>query len=459
VGVLPERIGRGVIRTVSNADRVQGTPTPPGDKSISHRAVLLNSLTSGSAHVSNFCEGDDRTAMLGCLRGLGISIKRIQHTDGRTCSDCFYVRGRGPNGLREPDHVLNAGNSGTTMRLVTGLLAAQPFFSVISGDKSLRARPMDRVVRPLAKMGARLMGRGQDALAPLAIRGGGLKGIEYHMPVASAQLKSALLIAGLYADGTTTVVEPAPSRDHTERMLKAMGADVKTDGPAISVDRSDLFSMDVWVPGDISNSAFWMVLAACHPNASLRISRVGINPTRTGIIDVLKEMGVKMRLENIHEDAGEPSADLIVESSQLKGIEIGGDIIPRVIDEIPILALAATFAEGRTVIRDAHELRLKESDRIAATAEGLNRMGASIEERTDGLVIEGGSKLTGTQVDGHGDHRIAMTMGIAGTLASGQTTVTGAEAASISYPRFWDELGVVTGNPVPVSAGTESADR
>ncbi len=448
MGVLQEGITIGVIRTVIGAERVQGTPTPPGDKSISHRAVLLNSLTSGSAHVSNFCEGDDRTAMLGCLRALGISIKRIRHTDGRTCSDCFYVRGRGPNGLREPDHVLNAGNSGTTMRLVTGLLATQPFFSVISGDRSLKSRPMDRVVRPLAQMGARIMGRGQDALAPLAIRGGDLKGIEYEMPVASAQLKSALLIAGLYAKGTTTVVEPALSRDHTERMLRAMGADVRLEGSTISVRRSDLVTMDVWVPGDISGASFWLVLAACHPDASLRISRVGINPTRTGVIDVLKEMGVKMRLENILEDAGEPSADVIVESSRLKGIEMGGEIIPRVIDEIPILALAATFAEGRTVIRDAHELRVKESDRIAATVEGLKAMGAHIEERTDGLIVEGTSKLTGAQVDGHGDHRIAMTLGIAGALASGQTKVTGAEAASISYPRFWDELRLVTGSAV-----------
>ena len=256
------------------------------------------------------------------------------------------------------------------MRLVAGLLAAQPFFSVISGDRSLRSRPMDRIVRPLARMGARIMGRGQDALAPLAIRGGSLKGIEYPLPVASAQLKSALLIAGLYARGRTTVVEPSPSRDHTERMLSAMGADVASDGPVISVGRSDLFAMDVQVPGDISGAAFWMVLAACHPDARLRISRVGINPTRTGVIDVLEAMGARMTLENIHEDAGEPSADVVVESSELKALEIAGDLIPRVIDEIPILALAATFAEGRTVIRDAHELRVKESDRIAATVEG-----------------------------------------------------------------------------------------
>ena len=273
----------------------------------------------------------------------------MRHTDGRPCADCFYVRGRGPNALREPDHVLNAGNSGTTMRLVAGLLAAQPFFSVISGDRSLRSRPMDRIVRPLADMGANIMGRGQDALAPLAIRGGSLRGIEYPLPVASAQLKSALLIAGLYARGRTTVIEPAPSRDHTERMLGAMGADVRSDGPAISVSRSDLFAMDVRVPGDTSGAAFWMVLAACHPGAALRVRRVGMNPTRTGVIEALREMGAKMTLENIHEDAGEPSADVVVESSALRGIEIGGEIIPRVIDEIPVLALAAALAEGRTV--------------------------------------------------------------------------------------------------------------
>ena len=437
-----------MIKTVTRAERVQGSPTLPGDKSISHRAMLLNSLASGSAHVSNFCEGDDRTAMLGCLRGLGVSIKRVRHTDGRSCTDCFYVRGRGPSGLREPDHVLSAGNSGTTMRLVAGLLGAQPFFSVISGDRSLRSRPMDRIVRPLARMGAKIMGRGQDALAPLAIRGGSLKGIEYPLPVASAQLKSALLIAGLYARGRTTVVEPSPSRDHTERMLRAMGADVVSDGPAISVGRSDLFAMDVQVPGDISGAAFWMVLAACHPDARLRISRVGINPTRTGVLDVLKAMGARMTLDNLHEDAGEPSADVVVESSELRAMEIGGDLVPRVIDEIPILALAAAFAEGRTVIRDARELRVKESDRIAATVEGLRRMGANVEERTDGMVITGGAPLKGAEVLGHDDHRIAMTMGIAGAVAAGRTDVAGAEAASVSYPGFWDELSAVTGGAV-----------
>ena len=439
--------------TVGKAERVQGSPTLPGDKSISHRAVLLNSLASGYAHVSNFCEGDDRTAMLGCLRGLGVSIKRVRHTDGRSCSDCFYVRGRGPSGLREPANVLSAGNSGTTMRLVAGLLAAQPFFSVISGDRSLRSRPMDRIVRPLARMGADIMGRGQDALAPLAIRGGSLMGIEYPMPVASAQLKSALLIAGLYARGQTTVIEPTPSRDHTERMLAAMGADVSVDGTSISIGRSDLFSMDVQVPGDISGAAFWMVLAACHPSARLRISRVGINPTRTGVIEALEAMGARLTIENIHEDSGEPSADVVVESSDLRPVELGGDLIPKVIDELPVLALAAAFADGRTVIRDAHELRVKESDRIAATAEGLRRMGASVEERTDGMAITGGAPLAGAEVDGHGDHRIAMTFGVAGALADGRTSITGAEAASVSYPGFWDELAAVTGGTVREEAG------
>lgn len=433
-----------MIKIVSPAERVRGTLVPPGDKSISHRAVLLNALTSGSAHISNFCGGDDRTAMLSCLRGLGVSIRHIKHTDNHDCIDCFDVRGLGANGLKEPGQVLNAGNSGTTARLIAGLLATQPFFSVISGDRSLRSRPMDRVVRPLTEMGASIMGRGQDALAPLAIRGGELKGITYELPVASAQLKSALLIAGLYACGRTTVSEPARSRNHTERMMKSMGADISIDDTSISVTRSDLFPMDVRIPGDVSGAAFWMVLAACHPNARIRISRVGINDTRTGVIEILEAMGANIHMDNIHEDAGEPSADITVESSQLKAVEIGGELIPRVIDELPILTLAAIFAEGTTVIRDAHELRLKESDRISATVDGLKRMGGCIEEQTDGMIINGTANLASAEVESHGDHRIAMTMGIAGALSEGRTKVAGAEAASISYPRFWDDLSLLT---------------
>lgn len=426
---------------------LEGTATPPGDKSISHRAILLNAIAEGSAIVSNLCVGDDRDSILRCMRGLGARIKRLPyhvHDDEDQEMDCFLVRGKGPQGLKEPAGVLNAGNSGTTMRLVTGLLAAQPFFSVLSGDRSLRRRPMDRIIRPLTHMGARITARGDDRLAPIAVKGGNLRGIEYELPVASAQLKSSLLIAGLHADGETAVISPATSRDHTERMMKAMGADICENGPQLSVRRSRLQAANIRVPGDISGAAFWMVAAACHPNATLRIRSVGINPSRTGIIEVLESMGARIHLENEHDDLGEPAADIVVDSSDLQGVEIAGDLIPRVIDELPVLSLAACYARGTTVIRDASELRVKESDRIRATVDGLTRLGADVQELEDGMLIRGGRKLTGTTCRSFGDHRIAMTMGIAGLLADGETTVTGAGDAAISYPAFWDTIKSLT---------------
>lgn len=284
------------------------------------------------------------------------------------------------------------------------------------------------------------MGRSEDSLAPLAIRGGDLEGIDYSMPVASAQLKSCILIAGLHARGQTTVRQPAASRDHTERMMRAMGADLHVDDLAVTVRPSELSSLDVNVPADTSGSAFWLVAAACHPDAKIRVRGVGINPSRTGFLDVLNAMGARVRVENVREEAGEPSADLVAESGPLTATEIGGDVIPRVIDELPILALAACFAEGTTVIRDAQELRVKESDRIRATVEGLSRLGASIEETADGMIIHGGRMLEGAEVESYGDHRIAMTLGIAGLLARGETAVAGAETAGVSYPDFWDTL-------------------
>ncbi|MDA1347340.1 MAG: 3-phosphoshikimate 1-carboxyvinyltransferase [Chloroflexi bacterium] len=427
--------------------RLEGAVLLPGDKSISHRALLLNSLARGTAHVSNLCHGDDRVSMLRCLRGLGTRIDR--HTDCAItgATECFNVRGRGHGGFDEPSVVLNAGNSGTTLRLVAGLLAAQPFFSVISGDRSLRARPMGRIVRPLTEMGARVSGRMEDSLAPLAIRGGGLRGIVHETAESSAQVKSAILIAGLHAKGKTTIRQPSASRDHTERMMIAMGAELATDGREATLMPSDLRSMDVRVPGDISGSAFWLVAAACHPNARISLPGVGINPTRTGVLEVLREMGARIRVENVKEEAGEPSADLVAESSDLSAVEISGDIIPRVIDEIPVLALAACFASGTTVIKDAAELRVKESDRISATVDGLSRLGARVEERPDGMVIEGGSILRGAECDSFGDHRIAMTMGIAGLLAKGETTVDGGEAAAVSYPGFWQTLNDLAQRP------------
>ena len=427
-------------RSVSHSSRLEGTVVPPGDKSISHRAALLNAIADGDAMVSNFCVGDDRSSMLGCLRGLGVEIEELDAETG-----AYRVSGRGKNGLIEPSDYLYSGNSGTTMRLVSGLLAAQDFFSVITGDSSLRRRPMKRILLPLELMGARVMGRDGGSLAPLAFSGGGLKGIEYDMPVASAQLKSCILIAGLYADGETTVIQPAESRDHTERMMAAMGADIVKEGLRVTVRPSELTSMDVQVPSDISGAAFWLVAGAAHPNASVRVRGVGINPSRTGVLDVLQEMGANIRMENVREDANEPSADLIAESSDLRGIDIGGDIIPRVIDELPVLAMAASQASGRTTIRDAAELRVKESDRISATAEGLAALGATVRETDDGMMIEGGAKLSGAEVVSHGDHRIAMAMAVAGLVADGETVIGDSDAADVSYPSFWRTIEGVRG--------------
>ncbi len=427
--------------------RIEAAAAPPGDKSISHRAALLNAIARGSAHVSNFCVGDDRTSMLRCLRGLGVRIRRHSQCGVSQADECFEVRGLGMEGLSEPRSALNAGNSGTTMRLVTGLLAAQPFFSVITGDRSLNSRPMDRIITPLRAMGATISGRSDDSLAPLAIRGGDLQGIEYTLPVASAQLKSCILIAGLHAEGDTTVRQPAQSRDHTERMMKAMGADVSVDGLEITVRRSELSTLDIRVPADISGAAFWLVAGCCHPNARIRVEGVGINASRTGVLDVLNAMGGRITVENVREEQGEPSADLVAESSMLHGVDISGDIVPRVIDELPVLALAACFATGTTTIRDANELRVKESDRIAATIDGLSRLGANVEERDDGMTVHGGAHLTGSECSSFGDHRIAMTMGIAGLLAKGETTVDGAEAAAVSYPGFWQTLNDLAQRP------------
>ena len=427
-------------RTVRHGPRLEGTVVPPGDKSISHRAALLNSIADGEAHVSNFCVGDDRSSMLGCLRGLGVEIEKHHYCPVSGAPECFRVVGRGKDGLSEPTDVLYSGNSGTTMRLVSGLLASQPFFSVINGDPSLRRRPMKRILLPLSQMGAEVSGRGDGSLAPLAFNGGGLSGIEYEMPVASAQLKSCVLIAGMYAEGETSVVQPAESRDHTERMMTAMGAEVDKNELRVAVRPSSLKSLDIQVPSDISGAAFWLVAGAAHPNARVTVKGVGINPSRTGVLDVLREMGARIRMENVREDGNEPSADLVAESSELRGIEIGGDIIPRVIDELPVLAMAASQASGRSVFRDAAELRVKESDRISATVDGLSALGARITETEDGMAIEGNSRLTGASVESHGDHRIAMTMAVAGLVAGGETLIAESEAADVSYPAFWDTL-------------------
>ena len=384
--------------------------------------------------------------MLGCLRGLGVEITEHSDCDAWPGEECFEVVGVGLNGLQEPTDVLHAGNSGTTTRLVAGLLAGQSFLSVLTGDDSLRSRPMGRIVEPLREMGAVFMGRNIDTLLPLSVRGGDLNAIEYDLKVASAQVKSAILIAGLYANGRTAVRSPGQSRDHTERMMRHMGADVDIDDLTVSVQTSNLSATNVRVPGDISSAAFWMVAGAAHPNASIRLTNVGINPSRTGVIEVLRSMGASLRMENVVEDALEPAADIIVESSDLRGVEIANDIIPQVIDELPVLALAAARAKGETVIRNAEELRVKESDRITATVTGLAGLGVDIEETPDGMVIRGGRKLRGTGVSSFGDHRIAMTMGIAGTISDGETAIEEADAADVSYPTFWSTLDSVSGS-------------
>ena len=373
-----------------------------------------------------------------CLRLLGASIEETGQPDS------VRIQGMGPV-MREPEDVLDAGNSGTSMRLLGGVAAGQGFLSVLTGDGSLRSRPMGRIVQPLQAMGARISGRNGDTLAPLAISGGDLKGIEYTMLVASAQVKSALLLAGLSASGATVLHQPALSRDHTERMLRAMGAEVDEDGLAITLRPGALHPVDVVVPSDISSAAFWLVAGCCHTDADVTVAGVGINPSRTGILEALEAMGADVAMENQREEGGEPVADLRVRSCQLEGIEIGGDMIPRLIDEIPVLAVAACFAEGTTVIRDAQELRIKESDRLASTASLLTALGARVEERADGLVIEGPGRLHGAVVPSYNDHRLAMAMAVAGLAADGDVVVQEAETASVSYPTFWEHLDLLAG--------------
>ena len=435
-------------RRVTSPRRLVGTLTPPGDKSISHRAALLNSIAKGTAHVSNFCVGDDRSSMLRCLRGLGTRITRHSGCSVTQSDECFQIQGNGYYGFSEPGSVLNAGNSGTTMRLVSGLLAAQPFYSVITGDASLRSRPMDRIIKPLSRMGADIRGRANNSKAPLSISGGNLRGIDYDMPVASAQLKSCLIIAGLFAEGETTLHQPASSRDHTERMLQQMGVTLVEDGLTIKVTPGQpMKALNVRVPADTSSAAYWLVAGACHPSAKITVNNVGVNPTRAGVIEVLQAMGARLTVANRRTEGGEEVADITVESSDLTGTEISGDLVPRLVDEIPVLALAACFARGETVVRDAQELRVKESDRIKATVQELSNLGADIRELPDGMVIRGTGGLRGAGGHSHGDHRLAMTLGIAGLLAGGQTEVNGAEDASVSYPGFWDDLDALGADP------------
>ncbi len=428
-------------RSVLPAKELTGSLAPPADKSVSHRAAILNSLAAGEVVINNFSEGADCASTLRCLRLLGVSAEKMAPEDSSSEAPKLRLASPGLENFHEPEDVLNAENSGTTMRFIMGLLGNTPFVSVVTGDRSLRSRPMGRVVQPLRLMGAQVMGRGGDSMAPLTIRGGELRGIEYTMPVASAQLKSALVMAALFAKGETVLLQPALSRDHTERMLRAMGADLVEDGLALVVRPGPkLRPLDVTVSGDISSAAFWMVAAAAHPNARIRLTNVGVNPTRAGVLDVLRDMGARISAENPRMEGGEPVADLLIESSELNGVEIAGDMIPIVQDEIPALALAASLARGVTTIRDAQELRYKESDRLHATATELSRLGARIEELPDGLVIEGTGSLKGGTCSSYGDHRLAMTLGVAGLLADEEVVITESEVVDVSYPNFWEDL-------------------
>lgn len=409
---------------------LRGRVSVPGDKSISHRAVMLGAIAGGTTEIDGFLAGADCLSTIACFRSLGVDIDGPR--DGRV-----VVRGRGLDGLAEPGDVLDVGNSGTTIRLLSGILAGQRFYSVLTGDSSIRRRPMDRVTGPLRRMGAVIHGRRGGSLAPLTIVGGELKGIEYETPVASAQIKSAVLLAGLYADGSTTVREPQLSRDHTERMLSGFGATVRVEDRSVTVQpRPRLEGRRVVVPGDISSAAFLMVAALICPGSEVIIEGVGVNPTRTGVIDMLRTMGADIQILNQRHEAGEPVGDLIVRSSGLAGTTISGDIIPRAIDEIPAIAVAALYARGSTVIRDARELRVKETDRIAVLARELRKMGGQVEELEDGMVIEGGRPLRGAPVDSHGDHRLAMSLAVAGLQAGGRTEISATECIDVSFPGF-----------------------
>ncbi|MBE2236273.1 MAG: 3-phosphoshikimate 1-carboxyvinyltransferase [Caldilineaceae bacterium] len=417
--------------TLASGKALTGACSVPGDKSISHRAVMFGSIAEGATHIRNFLDGGDCRTTIEVMRGLGVQVDVLTPTE-------LVVHGRGLDGLQEPGNVLDCGNSGTTIRLLTGLLVGQQFSTFLNGTAQIRRRPMGRIVRPLRGMGADIMGRQLSEYAPLGIRPSRLRGVEYTMPVASAQVKSCLLLAGLYAHGLTLVIEPGPARDHTERMLAAMGAPVTVYGNKVSSERPQqpLKALDLTVPGDISSAAFLLVAGAITPESHITIRGVGVNPTRTGIIDALLEMGAAITFENPREEGGEPVADLVVAASALRGATFGGDQIVTMIDELPILAVAATQAEGRTVVRDAHELRVKETDRIATTVGELRKLGARIEPTADGFIIDGPTPLIGAPVESHDDHRLAMAMAVAGLVARGQTVVHGAEVTGDSFPGF-----------------------
>jgi 3-phosphoshikimate 1-carboxyvinyltransferase len=423
--------------TIQPANTVKGEICVPGDKSISHRSIMLGAIANGITVVHGFLRGEDNFSTMNAFRAMGVTID----DDGST----LQIHGRGLHGLQEAGDVLDCGNSGTTIRLITGLLSGQSFFSVVTGDQYLRKRPMKRVVEPLSRMGARIMGRKGGTLAPLAINGGSLNAIGYDSPVSSAQIKSSIMLAGLYADGETSVREPSQSRDHSERMFQLFGASLSSFNNGITVRGGyELTAQEVVVPGDISSAAFFIVAALITPGSELLIRSVGVNPTRSGVIDILKAMGGDIRLTEQRELSGEPVADILVRSSRLKGIAISGDVVPRAIDEFPAICVAAACAEGVTTIRDARELRVKEADRITAMATNLQTLGVTVTESEDGMDITGVERLSGGQIDSYGDHRIAMSFSVAALVASGAVTIKDTDCVATSFPTFFPLLGKVS---------------
>lgn len=419
-----------------NDIRIKGTINVPGDKSISHRAIMLAGISKGKSLIRGFLKSEDCLSTISCLKSLGIAIS--EEGSG------IIVFGKGLHGLRKSEAILDSGNSGTTMRLLSGILAGQDFNSTITGDKSLRKRPMARIIVPLRQMGAIIDAEGAGEHAPLSIRGGRLKGIEYKLPIPSAQVKSAILLAGLYAENITRVIEPVISRNHTEVMLRYLGAEITRTEDAIEICESELYGSEIEVPGDISSAAFFIAAAAAIPGSELVVKGVGVNPTRTGIIDVLNCMGADIRYDNLHTVCGEVVADIVVHGRQLHGTTISGDMIPRMIDEVPVLAVIAATAEGTTIITGAGELRVKESNRIAGMVSQLGRLGVKICELEDGIKIEGPNIIKSGEVESFGDHRIAMAMAICGLFADGDVRVKGKEAVSISFPGFFKLLsGIV----------------
>lgn len=422
------------VRRVGRPRALRAEIVVPGDKSISHRAVLHNAIASGDAHIANLGLGEDVRTSIACMRVLGVEIEEAGE-------NAYLVHGRGYEALREPEDVVFAGNSGTTARLLTGILAGQSFVTILTGDASLRSRPMDRVVAPLEAMGATILGRGDGDYLPMAVRGGNLQGIDYALPVASAQVKSCLLLAASMAGGTTVLREPAASRDHTERLLAAQGADISVEGLDITLRGGQpLRAVDIQVPGDTSSAAFWIVAGCIHPNAEIVVRGVGLTSGRTGFLDVLEAMGGRVSVENHRLVGGEPVGDIVARSSALRGTVISGDLIPRLIDEVPILAVAAAVASGDTVVSDAGELRYKESDRIAVVAKEFSKVGVRIEERPDGMTIHGEGRIRGGTADSHRDHRMAMALAIAGLVSEEPVEILQPESVTISYPDFWNHL-------------------